>query len=421
MRFIDFFKEESQDMTKIKHGRENSNSLSSPSSPWLLISRWLSSLPPRLRFASSAASSSKRKRDADDKIEMLRNRSKTVVGSLVQIAPENEEALEFVFAGVDHGQRITGETEYEELMRDSGKEGKQGSHLLSGSIDGVKDICTFPLKEAGKCNKPILKNSKVKSCGSLEDVATCSASSDRVVLSGKCIDEASFNLGIGVGLAFLIANSKNEFHKLKELQKQMEMLLGDIKNEMQRKDRICPDSKNNLASNSNGSKCTEDHLDVQSHGSSDCLVMEVSTMECGQFSKSDLTEGSAKGVGMDQLEAELEAELERLQLKLDAENTSELRRKQCVKIVVKNIDMERSISPCFELECNPQESHSREYSGISPNELERRLHELLESRQREQIAELESALEYAERKLHEKEMEICWWKDNVQFLLHHKD
>lgn len=150
--------------------------------------------------------------------------------------------------------------------------------------------------------------------------------------SGKCIDEASFNLGIGVGLAFLIANSKNEFHKLKELQTQMEMLLGDIKNEMQRKDMICPNSKNNLASNSNGSKCTEDHLDVQSHGSSDCLVMELSTMECGQFSKSDLTEGSAKGVGMDQLEAELEAELERLQLKLDAENTSELRRKQCVKV-----------------------------------------------------------------------------------------
>lgn len=188
MRFIDFFKEESQAMTKIKHGRENSNSLSSPSSPRSLISRWLSSLTPRLRFASSAASSSKRKRDADDKIEMMRNRSKTVVGSLVQIAPENEEALEFVFAGVDHGQRITGETKYEELsMRDGGKGGKLGSHLLSGSIDGVKDICALPLKEAGKCNKPILKNSKVKSCGSLEDVASCSASSDRVALSGDLL------------------------------------------------------------------------------------------------------------------------------------------------------------------------------------------------------------------------------------------
>lgn len=87
---------------------------------------------------------------------------------------------------------------------------------------------------------------------------------------------------------------------------------------------------------------------------------------------------------------------------------------------MKNRDITRSVSPSIVFEFEPHESHGRECHAISPYQLEKRLHELQESRQREQIAELESALEYAERKLREKEMEICWWKDNVQFLLHRK-
>ena len=57
-----------------------------------------------------------------------------------------------------------------------------------------------------------------------------------------------------------------------------------------------------------------------------------------------------------------------------------------------------------------------QHSGVPPNELERRLHELIESRQEERIKELEAALDCANQMLHEKEREVVWWKDAAQHI-----
>lgn len=54
--------------------------------------------------------------------------------------------------------------------------------------------------------------------------------------------------------------------------------------------------------------------------------------------------------------------------------------------------------------------------AVSPIELERRLHELLESRQKEQIEELKVKLKSAEEKLLAKEMELSWWKKHAHQL-----
>jgi hypothetical protein len=45
-------------------------------------------------------------------------------------------------------------------------------------------------------------------------------------------------------------------------------------------------------------------------------------------------------------------------------------------------------------------------------ELERMLHNLLHEQNRERIEELEAVLQHAEKKLAEKEMEVCPWKDS---------
>uniref|UniRef100_A0A0A9HNY0 Uncharacterized protein n=1 Tax=Arundo donax TaxID=35708 RepID=A0A0A9HNY0_ARUDO len=58
-----------------------------------------------------------------------------------------------------------------------------------------------------------------------------------------------------------------------------------------------------------------------------------------------------------------------------------------------------------------------EFNGVSAIELERRLHELLHERNRDQIEELEAALQRAVKKLAEKEMEVCLWKDTAKFAL----
>jgi len=54
------------------------------------------------------------------------------------------------------------------------------------------------------------------------------------------------------------------------------------------------------------------------------------------------------------------------------------------------------------------------HGGVSARELERRLHQLLQSRHEARIAELESALERARRKLKETEREACRWRDTAK-------
>ncbi|KAF6171303.1 hypothetical protein GIB67_036971 [Kingdonia uniflora] len=73
-----------------------------------------------------------------------------------------------------------------------------------------------------------------------------------------------------------------------------------------------------------------------------------------------------------------------------------------------------SLNTSFEEIDEIQEAYGRDHSQVSPYELERRLHEVLQARQKERIQELESALECAEHKLHQKEMEVTWWKNVAQ-------
>lgn len=57
--------------------------------------------------------------------------------------------------------------------------------------------------------------------------------------------------------------------------------------------------------------------------------------------------------------------------------------------------------------------------GVLPTELERKLHELLEARQQEQIKELEGALECAKQEIIEKESEVSWWKETAKVISKH--
>ncbi|KAK8952784.1 hypothetical protein KSP40_PGU013820 [Platanthera guangdongensis] len=70
---------------------------------------------------------------------------------------------------------------------------------------------------------------------------------------------------------------------------------------------------------------------------------------------------------------------------------------------------------------NEAKAEANKHAGVCPLELERRLHELLEARQHERIAELETALECAARKLDEKEVEICWWRDTARLVTKHRE
>ncbi|PON99227.1 Myosin heavy chain-related protein [Trema orientale] len=237
--------------------------------------------------------------------------------------------------------------------------------------------------------------------------------------SGRCRREsrdASFNLGIAFGLLYLIGASKNEITKMVEVRKQMEILLQNIRDELQKNDSPFKPSQpsdhlaysiNNFRESSN----SHTQLSPQTNfiGTTSYMIPESETiLQCSGSTERTMHEAEqeCRLSEMDELEAELEAELERLQLHLDTENPVELPQQQRLTVKAVVID--------------PQEVCTEElHTGVRPIELERKLHELLEFRQQERIKELEEALECAKQKLGEKEAEVSWWKDTARLISQH--
>ena len=90
-----------------------------------------------------------------------------------------------------------------------------------------------------------------------------------------------------------------------------------------------------------------------------------------------------------------------------------------MQIVVEDSAPEESqITNFGEVFLQPEIGSLEYYHGVSPRELERRLHELQEVRQEERIRELESALEFAIHKLNENQRELSWWKDTGRVGFH---
>lgn len=248
---------------------------------------------------------------------------------------------------------------------------------------------------------------------------------EQSVSSGMKAGELSLNLGLGVGLVFLLTKSANELNKMIELQKQMALILKDIKDEMQRK-KVPPSftesnshfvySDSNYGMNENTSNSTISQHDRAPHH----LVGEHSATESDRQSKCGRTSKKKPSVKMNQLEEELEVELERLQHNVEEETSYVLPQPHRPEFVGENSDPYETSDISF-VEANETKEEESSRYGVSPRELERRLHELLESQQQQRIEELESALEYAERKLRERELEICWWKDTAKLVSKHKE
>ncbi|XP_052885114.1 protein POLAR LOCALIZATION DURING ASYMMETRIC DIVISION AND REDISTRIBUTION isoform X1 [Gossypium arboreum] len=224
-----------------------------------------------------------------------------------------------------------------------------------------------------------------------------------------CGKESNFNVGVGCCLLHLIAESKNELQKMKELKIQMENVLQNVKEGLLNTDiLVCK----NLESNDGDG--VDESLGFNSNLTSNKVLFDQS-LNCDDAPKDDCLEG------MDRLEAELEVELERLLLHLDSGKSSTIPPEKNIKENTVNTTSVRSynaevIDPTIEAE---EEDRPDSHGGVPPYELERKLHELLETRQEQQIRELETALETARQELREKEGEISWWKETAHLMLKH--
>ncbi|MQL96879.1 hypothetical protein Taro_029562 [Colocasia esculenta] len=246
-------------------------------------------------------------------------------------------------------------------------------------------------------------------------------------------EQTSLNIGMGAGLLFLLTRSITEFNKMIELRKEMEGMLKEVKEEIQRKDAApsSGESKNNLTfCGSNSWADTEQSNDLYLHDCNPCLelVEEASFFtEPDNRLKYDKFSEDANSPRIDEIEAELVSELELIQLNLEKQDSSE---EPTAEFSGETTDPSARFSLSLGGQDNPQEwaeeqeeeeedndgDNTRDHYGVCPQELTRRLHELLETRQQERIAELESALELAHIKLREKEMEVSLWRDAAQLV-----
>ena len=122
----------------------------------------------------------------------------------------------------------------------------------------------------------------------------------------------SFNLGVACGLLCVVAAGKHELNKMVELRRQMEVFLKNAKQESGSK----PVESNDINFTSFSTNFQQD----STSGSQFSLQSVAVRDECSSDCVGNQREGDECAAGMDQLEAELRAELERLQLQLDSEN-----------------------------------------------------------------------------------------------------
>ncbi|KAL5074447.1 hypothetical protein RYX36_013431 [Vicia faba] len=238
-------------------------------------------------------------------------------------------------------------------------------------------------------------------------------------------NDTSFKLGVGCGLLYVIAATKNELSKMVELRKEMGIILQNMKGELQSKDvflnrlKLCDDALAEISvTDVQEVSCSNSHLSVRSEKSYGQAELKGDA-GCDGFLDYDICEQDECAEEINELQAEFEYELQRLQLYLDGEAAFEEAQQQNVEVVVKDSSSKRESSNSGEITIEHQEESYDISVGVPPVELERRLHELLEARLQERIIELESALEYATKKLNEKEIRSIWWEDTARHIPYH--
>lgn len=155
------------------------------------------------------------------------------------------------------------------------------------------------------------------------------------------------NLGMGVGLVLLLARSATEIDKMVELRQQMEILLRDIKDEIQiqshKKENVSSNSaeSNNHASSSisksyeyeRSSNCnlSQEHDKQSYHFKNTQNAMNDHEAEA-QMMNSRAASKVRRRLEMDQMEAEFQVELERLQRTMKGKISSLLPNQERVEV-----------------------------------------------------------------------------------------
>ncbi|KAK9289972.1 hypothetical protein L1049_008134 [Liquidambar formosana] len=238
------------------------------------------------------------------------------------------------------------------------------------------------------------------------------------VNSGSCSskDNSLFGWGLGVGIMYMMSAGKAEISKLNASMDETAKVVQDLKCELYKRK-----SSRNLQFSSSASEVTTTPKRNKGMHSQPALtksspenrdpnnikVSGFSVTDDGECASSVLTEEpEPELLEMDQLEAELESELQKLPWCTTEASSNE--------VIRSDFGETETLAKGFD---EPgQSSNSNQFHGVLPTELDKKLSHLLIEQQESQIVELESELHLAHSKLNEKEAELQALKDCVRRL-----
>uniref|UniRef100_A0ACD5UIR7 Uncharacterized protein n=2 Tax=Avena sativa TaxID=4498 RepID=A0ACD5UIR7_AVESA len=255
--------------------------------------------------------------------------------------------------------------------------------------------------------------------------------------SGGGGETRAADLGVGLGLVFLLAKTSDEFSKMAKVRAEMETLLAEFKGHVVPKPNLASTDAHDVSTRprnivSAASSClTDGNERGVANDRSEDRRRDHQVASCSGVGV--VEESSRKRSSEDVLEEEFHAELERLHVHYgpdsppfllgdehdgaeQSDDDDDIAAADCRQGFPEDDDDEDHGHDDEEEEEDDDDDASR-YRGVSAVELERRLHELLHQRNQERIEELEAALRRAERRLFEKEMEASLWKDTAKMAL----
>ncbi|KAK7345593.1 hypothetical protein VNO77_16199 [Canavalia gladiata] len=265
-----------------------------------------------------------------------------------------------------------------------------------------------PKSKKSRASRNGVRVSKVEDVRLKKRKTVKNVSSKAPVCSSK--ENSLFGWGMSFGIICMMSAGKAEINKLNKTMDETVKLLQELKSEHNRRKLSCApqnfDSVGNCKANDrhevmlNKTNSELRHTGVK--------IWSPGVNDSGECGSSALTEEpEPQGYEMDQLEAELELELQKLSgCTIDSTCHEEIKPK-----LDELENPEEGYHGTDDWNLNYSKSHA-----VSASELHHKLNRLLIEQQENQIMELESELNQAQSNLHEKEAELQALKDCVNRL-----
>lgn len=235
--------------------------------------------------------------------------------------------------------------------------------------------------------------------------------------SSSSKDSTLFGWGLNVGIMYMMSAGKVEINKLNTAMDETARIVQELKSELHKRKSPQNLQVSGSAGEANTTSCTLTQPELnksstENRGPSHMKMSSFTVSEDGECASSVLTEEQEphpEVMDMDQLEAELESELQKLPW-----CAMDTPRHDGLSNLGQDIVSEVTAQGFHDLE--GQGLDTEQFHGVLPAQLDQKLCHVLIEQQESQIVELESELHSAQSKLQQKETELETLKDCVKRL-----